>query len=320
MTSEDTPFFAINCMDNHLRSMQSIANPEEAVRVYLEQAISDNTRKAYKADLAHYAAWGGEIPSTPETLVQYLVAHAGGLSVATLVRRVAAIAKAHSLQGLASPTTSELVRLTMRGIKRKEGKPQSQVAPLVKEDLIVTLAAIPDDLRGCRDRALLLTGFCAALRRSELCRIKWEDIQFTGEGIVLTLPRSKTDQTGEGRKIGIPFGRGKICPVQSMQDWVNRAGITAGYIFCGIDGDKISDTPLSDRSIANIIKARVAKVGLNPDLYSGHSLRAGLATSAAAEGIPSHKIRAQTGHKSDAMLARYIRDGSLFNGNAAALF
>lgn len=320
MTDKDAPIFAINCMKNNSRLMQSVANSEAAVREYLEQALSDNTRIAYQSDLRHFESWGGEIPSTPETLVQYLVAHAEILSVATLIRRVAAISKAHTLRGLTSPAATDLVRLTMRGIKRKMGKPQSQVAPLMKEDLIVTLSAIPDDLRGCRDRALLLTGFCAALRRTELCRVRLEDIQFTGEGIVLTLPRSKTDQTGEGRKIGIPFGRGKICPVQSMQDWLNRAGITGGYIFRGIDRGTVSETPLCDRSIANIIKARVAKVGLNPALYSGHSLRAGLATSAAAEGIPSHRIRAQTGHKSDAMLARYIRDGSLFNGNAAALF
>ncbi|MFN7113416.1 MAG: site-specific integrase [Alphaproteobacteria bacterium] len=303
-----------------LDSMQSIATLMYHIKKYADQAISENTRRAYRTDLAHFEAWGGEIPSTPEMIASYLVCHAESLSIATLTRRLAAIAKAHSLQGLPSPASSELVKLTFRGIRRQHGKPQSRVAALTKEDLIVTLASIPDDLRGCRDKALLLIGFCAALRRSELCRVKAEDLGWTREGIILTLPRSKTDQTGEGRQIGIPYGRGRICPVLMLRDWLTRSGIAQGYIFRAIGNGSVEEGHLCDRSIAQIIKARAAKSGLDPARFSGHSLRAGLATSAAAAGIAAHQIRAQTGHKSDAMLSRYIREGSLFTGNAAALF
>lgn len=305
---------------NGLDSMQSIAILKCYIKKYTDQALSDNTRRAYRTDLAHFEAFGGVIPSTPEAVASYLVFHAESLSIATLTRRLAAIAKAHSLQGLPSPTSSELVKLTFRGIRRQHGKPQNRAAALTKEDLIVTLAAIPDDLRGCRDKALLLIGFCAALRRSELCRIKAEDLDWTREGIILTLPRSKTDQMGEGRQIGIPYGRGRICPVATLREWLTRSGIVGGYIFRAIGNGEVEEGHLCDRSIAQIIKARAAKAGLDPARFSGHSLRAGLATSAAAAGIASHQIRAQTGHKSDAMLSRYIREGSLFTGNAAALF
>jgi integrase len=292
-----------------------------SIRHYVEQALSHNTRKAYAADLAHYHTWGGIIPTSAEGVASYLTTHADTLSIATLRRRLVAISKAHTMQGYPDPAKSELVRLTMRGIRHVHGKPQAQVAPLVKEDVIVMLSHIPEGVKGMRDRAMLLLGFCAALRRSELAAIRIEDIAFTTQGIVLTIPRSKTDQRGEGRKIGIPRGRGRICPVQAVADWLVHLGAAEGAVFRQVNkAGAIVSGSFSDRSVANIIKHYARKAGLNASCYSGHSLRAGLATSAAQHGISTWKIRAQTGHKSDAMLARYIRDGDMFTGNAAALF
>lgn len=294
--------------------------PSKNARHYLDLSLAANTRKSYAADLEHFCKYGGSIPCDVEHLADYLTSYAGVLSCATLTRRVAAISKAHVMLGLSSPTSNQAIRMLMRGIRRVHGKPRHQVAALVKEDLIVVLSAIQDDLRGARDKALLLLGFCAALRRSELCRVRFEDLQFTIEGLVLTLPRSKTDQAGAGRRIGIPYGRGKICPVQTLNEWLERGDISSGYLFRSIEAGRLVDSHLSCRSVANIIKTRAAKAGLKPEAFSGHSLRSGLATSAAAHGISSWKIREQTGHKSDAMLARYIRDGNLFRDNAAGLF
>lgn len=183
------------------------------------------------------------------------------------------------------------------------------------------LSHVPDTIKGHRDRALLLLGFCAALRRSELAAVQVEDLEFTSQGIILTLPRSKTDQTGQGRKIGIPKGRGRICPVGSVGFWIKQLSEGRGPLFRPIAKSRIiGQGQLSDRAIADIIKHYAREAGLNPEKYSGHSLRSGLATSAAQHGISSWKIRQQTGHKSDTMLARYIRDGDLFSDNAAALF
>lgn len=294
---------------------------EADIRHYVEQALSDNTRKAYRNDLAHYTAWGGNIPAGPEQVSAYLTAHAGILSIATLQRRLVSITKAHTMQGYPDPAQSDLVRLTLKGIRRVHGKPQAQVSPILKEDLTVMLSHVPDTLKGHRDRALLLLGFCAALRRSELAAVKVEDLEFTSQGIILTLPRSKTDQTGQGRNIGIPKGRGRICPVGSVGFWMKQLSEERGPLFCPIaKGGIIGQGQLSDRAVADIIKHYAQKAGLNPEKYSGHSLRSGLATSAAQHGISSWKIRQQTGHKSDTMLARYIRDGDLFSDNAAALF
>lgn len=307
----------------HTLTMPASYLPSNDIRHYLENALSDNTRRAYRTDLEHYIAWGAAIPSSPNMVAGYLTAHASSLSIATLQRRLVSIAKAQTMRGLADPTKSELVKLTLRGIGRIHGKPQSQVAALLRDDLILMLSCIPDTIKGKRDRALLLLGFCGALRRSELAAVRVEDLEFTTQGIILTLPRSKTDQTGQGRKIGIPKGRGRVCPTQEINMWYLHSGANTrcGALFRPISKNGlISDTALSSRAIADIIKHYADKAGLDADRYSGHSLRSGLATSAAQQGICSWVIRKQTGHKSETMLARYIRDGDLFVNNAAALF
>ncbi len=136
---------------------------------------------------------------------------------------------------------------------------------------------------------------------------------------MIHLRRSKTDQEGAGRKIGIPHGRTRWCPVSALNEWLERAGIEDGPVFRPVDRHgEVHEQRLSGEAVSRVIKERVAAVGLDPDEYSGHSLRAGLATSAAAAaGVSSWKIRQQTGHASDAMLARYIRDGEMFVDNAA---
>ena len=291
------------------------------IRYYLENALSHNTRIAYKNDMEHFQAWGGTVPSSPETIAAYLSTHAEILSIATLQRRLISISKAHTMRGCHDPVKSDLIKLTVRGIRRIHGKPQAQVSAILKEDLIVMLSHIPDTIKGKRDKALLLLGFCGALRRSELVAIKIEDIEFTAQGIILTIPKSKTDQAGNGRKIGIPKGRGRVCPVEQVGDYVMHSGFVSGALFRSITkGGIISENTLSDRAVADIIKYYAVKAGLDSKKYSGHSLRAGLATSAAQHGISSWKIKEQTGHRSDAMLSRYIRTGYLFNNNAAALF
>lgn len=295
--------------------------PVHDARHYVENALSENTRKAYRADMEHYRAWGGTILASPETIAAYLSDYAAILTVATLQRRLVSIAKAHTMRNHPDPVKTDLVKLTMRGIRRVHGRPQEQVSPLLKDDLLLMLHHVPDTVKGKRDRALLMLGFCGALRRSELVAVGIEDIEFTGQGIILTLPRSKTDQLGQGRKIGIPRGRGRICPVQAVNDWIMHSGAAKGAVFRAITkGGILSDAALSDRAVADIIKHYAEKAGLDATRYSGHSLRAGLATSAAQHGVSSWKIRAQTGHKSDSMLARYIREGDLFTDNAAALF
>jgi len=292
--------------------------PSPIVREYVRDSISENTKRAYQSDLQHFMDWGGAIPASDVLLADYLAQHAGTLSVATLVRRIASISKAHSARGLPNPARSELVKSTLRGIKRIHGQPQHRAKPLTKEDLFSVLAVMGDSTKDIRDKALLLIGFAGGFRRSELIAINVNCIEFVRQGMVIHINRSKTDQEGAGREIGIPHGRTRWCPVTALTEWIESAGIEDGPVFRQVDRHgNLLDGRLSGEAVSLVIKERIAIIGLNPNDFSGHSLRAGLATSAAAAGVSSWKIRQQTGHASDAMLARYIRDGEMFIDNAA---
>ena len=165
---------------------------------------------------------------------------------------------------------------------------------------------------------MLLIGFAGGLRRSELVGLDIADLEFVREGLIVTLRRSKTDQVGRGRRIGIPHARGRWCPVREVQGWTAAAGIEAGPMFRSLrKGGFIAADRLSGEAVSALIKRHVRRIGLDPSTFSGHSLRAGFVTSAARAGIATHLIRAQTGHASDATMSRYIREGSLFRGNAA---
>lgn len=289
------------------------------VTAYVKTSLSENTRRAYATDLAHFESWGGSVPASDTTVATYLAEHAETHSVATLVRRLATISKAHTARGLTSPTGSEVVKATMRGIRRMLGTAQREAKPILKDDLFDMLERMGDRPKDLRDKALLLLGFAGAFRRSELVGLHVADFEHVRQGIVVTLRRSKTDQNAAGRKIGIPFGRTRWCPVRHLNDWLELAGISDGPMFRVVNRHgHVLDQRLSGEAVSIIIKERTAAAGFDPALYSGHSLRAGLATSAAMAGASSWRIRQQTGHASDAMLSRYIRDGDMFTDNAAA--
>lgn len=288
------------------------------VSEYLAATQARNTQLAYQYDIAHFLKSGGKIPATPRCVASYLAVHANSLSLSTLNRRVVAINHAHKDKGLKSPTRSALVTDTLRGIRRINGSKQRQVMPLLKTDLMKITKRL-SGLIGIRDKALLLTGFAGAFRRSELVALQVKDVRFVTEGVLIHVRRSKTDQNGVGRKVAIPYTKGSHCPVNALKKWFEKSGIKTGALFRRMNRFyQVTDYGLCAASVALIIKQRVREAGLNPEQYSGHSLRAGLVTSAAQAGVSSWKIRQQTAHKSDVMLQRYIRDSQLFVNNAVS--
>lgn len=308
---------AINCT-LPTKPLQLIA-PESSLAKYIHAALADNTRKGYQSDLDHYLKWGGSIPANPEQVSQYLVAYAELLSPATLSRRVVSISRAHTSHGIQSPTKSDLVKTTIRGIKRTVSTKQRQVEPVLKNILCDMVQGL-EGIKGCRDSALLLVGFAGAFRRSELVGLQYSDIEFVEQGLVINLRKSKTDQLGEGRKIAIPYARGSVCPVLALKAWIALSKISDGALFRPVTRHgRIESPALSTQAVAVIVKERAKFIGLDASKYSGHSLRSGLVTSAAQAGVSSWKIRQQTGHKSDAMLNRYIRDAKLFIDNAVGV-
>ncbi len=292
---------------------------EPRVAELIRLSIADSTRIAYRSDLDHFMRWGGSIPATAEMVAAYLAEFSETLAVATNQRRIASISVAHDAAGFLNPCKSILVRSTMNGIKRLRGVSQKQAKALVKEDLFAILDAIMgESVKDARDRALLLIGFAGAFRRSELVGLDVGDVERVRQGVILHLRKSKTDQLGQGRKIGIPFGRGRHCPVVAIDAWLERSGIVEGAVFRNVNRHgQIAPTRLSGEGVALVVRERLKAAGLDPAGFSGHSLRAGFCTSAAQVGVSSLKIKAQTGHSSDAMLSRYIRDGQLFLDNAS---
>ncbi len=297
----------------HLSRVENEAS--ERTKDYVRASSSEATLRAYKSDLQHFVGWGGNIPASPELVANYLADHAGILSVSTLSRRVAALSKIHEVKGYDNPTKTELVRNTMKGIRRKHHVAPKQVSPITKERLIKMLQTCEDDVKGVRDRALLLIGFASALRRSELVALDCSHIEFVPEGVILNIVRSKTDQQGEGRRIGIPYARGDYCPVSSLKTYMEISEIEEGSLFRPLGELGLGQDRLADHGVAYIIKQRVTLAGFDPAMFSGHSLRAGFATSAAQAGAETWAIMKQTGHKSDVTIRRYIREGELFKSN-----
>ena len=301
------------------KAVQSIADGTHAATFmrYVQAATAENTRRAYRGDVADFLAFGGCVPATPEQMAEYMTARAVVHAPATIMRRVVGIGRAHALQGHPDPSKSDLVRTVARGLRRMHGKPQRQAAPFLSEELM-TASSRDDGVKGLRDRALLLLGFAAALRRSELVGLDVEHLERVREGLVVNLVRSKTDQEGGGRRIAVPYGRSQACPVTAVNNWLRVAGIDTGPVFRSVDkAGAVAIGRLSAQSVSLIVKRSACAIGLDSASFSSHSLRAGLVTSAAKAGVSISKIQAQTGHRSLAMLARYVRDAKIFENNAA---
>jgi integrase len=298
--------------------MEPATAEEPAYAPYLRNSLAASTQQQYLIDLSDFEAWGGKLPATPEVIASFAADRAETLAVATLTRRLAGLSKLHDAHGYQNPVRTELVRATMKGIRRSKGTAQRGAAPLMRETLFDVLNAVGDRSIDKRNKALLLTGWSAALRRSELVALKVADIQHVRQGMIVHVHHSKTDQEGFGRQIAVPLGRTQWCPVRALEEWMTAANITDGPIFrrvnwCG----RISELAMKPEAVSIVVRERVAAVGIDPRPYSGHSLRAGLASSAAEAGIASWAIRRTTGHRSQEMLERYIRVGDLFRHNAA---
>jgi integrase len=186
------------------------------------------------------------------------------------------------------------------------------------EDVAAITASLDDSVRDARDRALLLIGFAGAFRRSELSAVDCKWIERSPSGLIITIPKSKTDQEGQSRQVAISRGPDPICPIKALDQWLELSGISEGPVFRPVtQRGHVLPSRLSGDAIALIVKQRVRAIGLNPTRYSGHSLRVGFVTSAARAGAPAWRIKTQTGHVSDALVGRYIRLSDPFAANAA---
>jgi integrase len=299
---------------------------EDQAEAFVRAAKAPSTLRAYRSDWDHFFGWCRQhtlcpLPASPETIALYLTALAATHRPATMTRRLTAITKAHAIAGHPSPATMQqpAVSETLKGIRRTLGTAQPTKAPLLTADVRRMVEALPDTVAGRRDRALLLLGFAGGFRRSELAALDVGDILPTDDGLVIKLRRSKTDPEGKGRDVGIPYGSTpSTCPVRALTAWKTAAGLSEGALFRGVDRHgRVGSVRLHKDSVGLVVKRAAEAAGLDPAKYAGHSLRAGLATQAYLNGAGELAIMRQTGHRSLAMVRRYIRDGSLFRENPA---
>jgi integrase len=303
--------------------------------VHASNSKSANTKLAYQKDFRDFAAWCESarvacLPATPDTVARYITDIEPTHKPSTLRRKLSSISMAHQTAGYETPTKTAAVRLVMQGIERTRGTAPHQKVAAVADDLARMLDALPGSIRSgnptsrrlllARDRALLLVGFSGAFRRSELVALQRSDVDFKSGKLILTLRRSKTDQRGEGRQIGIePQADPLHCPIRALKAWLKESGIIAGPLFRGIDRHgRMGEDALSADGVVIVVKRAAESAGFDPSVYAGHSLRSGFATSAAEAGCDDRSIMKQTGHRSRAMVDRYVRSAQVFDNNASA--
>lgn len=301
---------------------QIARHDSEVLRHYLQAATSDNTRKAYRSAIRQFEKWGGRLPTDRDTVVRYLLAKAESLNSRTLDLHLTAISQWHRYQAIPDPARDPLVRKTMDGIRRTHGQPKRKAKALRLEHIARMVAHLQqqsDSPKKYRDIALVLTGFFGAFRRSELVAIQIADLVWEPEGLIIRLPRSKTDQHMEGLARALPYGAKDCCPATAIKYWLQAANIDSGPLFRPINRwDQIQPKFLSSGAINDLLKqlGKACEFEFIPEL-SSHSLRRGLSTSAARERIDFELIKKQGGWKNDATVWEYIEEGQQFSNNAS---
>ncbi len=310
----------------------------DTARGYAEASTAENTNKAYAADWKHFTRWcrlKGTDPLPPSTemvglYMAELAASTGktpALSVSTIERRLSGLSWNYSQRGFTLDRQDRHIATILAGIKRKHARPPVQKEAILPEDIQAMVATLPYDLRGLRDRAILLIGYAGGLRRSEIVSLDvhkddtpdsggWVEIM--EQGVLLTL-NAKTGW----REVEI--GRGssdQTCPVRALEQWLHFAKINFGPVFVRTsrDGKRALENRLSDKHVARLIKTTVLKSNVRSDLpeakrlamFSGHSLRAGLASSAE---VDERYVQKQLGHTSAEMTRRYQRRRDRFRVN-----
>lgn len=278
---------------------------------------ADNTLRAYRSDLACFSRWCATVgrqvlPAEPETVAAYVADHAGTWKLSTLCRRVAAISEAHKLAGGVNPCASPIVTETLSGLRRQNTQNRQQAAGLLAADMVTMLEAITGTrLADYRDKALLLVGWCAALRRSELVALTWGQVQRDADGLKLQLMGSKTDKAGDGQLVGLAYDTPGRCPVRALLEYKERLArldrqlvADHAHVFTQLNRWQQPKGKLAGQAVATILQRRAAAAGLVGH-YSGHSLRVGLIQQAKLAGIQDSVVMATTRHKGVDMLKQY---------------
>ncbi len=287
---------------------------------YVQQATAANTRRAYQSAIRQFEAHGGLLPATEQAIARYITDKASMLNPRTLSLHVTALSHWHSYQKLNDPTQAPHIRKLLTGIYRQHGQPKRKAKALNPEHIktMTIYCQQNHSLKSLRDSALIQMAYFGAFRRSELVALTVDQLEINSQGLIIVIPKSKTDQTGEGKLKAIPYGNEHMCPVTTMKRWLKISKITEGSVFRGINRwDQLQAESLHPDSVSLIVKSLARSCGFDfINELSSHSLRRGFATSAARAGADFEGIKRQGGWKNDTTVREYIEEGQLFDNNA----
>jgi integrase len=313
----------------------SLAAEREAALAYARMAKAENTRRAYRSAVRAWCDWCRKrdrppLPGSGADVAAFLASERGrGLTPDTLKLRRAAIRYLHRAAGCPVPTDDVAVSETLAGILRqaaRQGRTPRKKVAATAGILRQILSPIPQDLRGLRDRALILTGFAGALRRSELAAIRVEQLEKTERGLRLTLHQTKGSQT-EAVIVPLPYGQTELCPVRALTAWLEEAGIASGPVFRRIwwpgraraggppPRPRIGSQPITPWTVAAIVKSRAVDAGFTGRDFGGHSLKRGALTTGMDRGEHPARLKRLGRHKSFDVLGEYLEFGDLFEGH-----
>jgi site-specific recombinase XerD len=312
-------------MNNIITDIKAL---QEETLLNLQNSKAHNTVRAYKSDFKDFELFCAQngfksLPSDPKIVSLYLThLSTKEAKISTLKRRLVSIGVIHKLKGHYLDTKHPAIIENIMGIKRRKGSIQLSKKPISINSLKQIINTIDEQdkekIKKFRDRSIILIGFSGGFRRNEIVSLDYDDLDFVSEGLKINLRKSKTDQFGEGFTKALPyFDNSQYCPVVSLKKWIEISKITSGALFRRFSrGSRLLENRLTDQTVALLIKEYLKLTGIDSKNYSGHSLRSGFATSAAASGAEERSIMAMTGHKSTEMVRRYIKEANLFKNNA----
>ena len=306
----------------------------------LTSELSNNTRTAYEKGWSRFVGYCAEehiadpLSAPPVEVALFFVhlaTHPSPLSgvipsMGTVTLYKSAVNKKYLEAGKPSPTNDQVVRSTLKGLARLKGSSSRRVEALREYHIEAMLESCPITLIGKRNAAIIAVGFAGALRRSEICNLNVDDVEFLDsretdeDRMWVTIRQSKTDQHGKGQRVALLDGK-VIHPIKRLRLWLDSSGITSGPLFQTMRrGGHLRGKPMHHSDIPRILKRYAALIGLDPKEIAGHSLRAGFVTSAAVHHARLDKIMEVTRHKNPATVMRYIRDADAFADHAGQCF
>lgn len=324
--------------ETELTSNGALAMALQRAQPFAEAARSSGTLSAYARCWNTWLGWCRDhhtmpVPAAPQAVAAFLAELARqGRSISSVNVALSAILFHARAAGHALDRKHPAIGNVMAGITRRSARPVRRARPLALDDLRALVASIAgDDLRALRDRALILVGFFAALRRSEIVSLDVtgrSPFELRPEGLMLHLTATKASAATEA--VAVPRRTDALCPVAALERYLAVAGIKHGSLFRAVSkAGRILDRRLDATSVRYILHTRLAMafhdlpqdaLASRLNRLSPHSLRAGFVTAAADANAPEHLIQRTSRHKSVATLRSYIRSADAFAANAGRLF